>query len=129
MVSEVYKSEQALFLLDYMYVLDECISFSAYIKSFRYSGEHIFKVKYARITEIIFTLELMNRKSLGEVVLCDMESDSFILLKFENEVLYLSGKIGGSTADHNMNFKFEADKSIIGRLIENLNNSLERSIY
>ncbi len=126
MSSEVYKSEQALFFLDYLYTVDENITFSLYIKSMRFSGEYKFCLYYSRITEIIFTLELMNRKLQGEVSINDLDSDSFVLLKFENDGFFVSGRIGASYDEQFMVFKFKADQTLISLLINNLNEALEK---
>ncbi len=126
MGSEVYKSEQALFFLEHLYTIKENITFSVYIKSFRYSGEYSFCVHYKKITEIIFTLELMNRKLEGEVTLKDTGSDAFVMLSFDPKGLFVSGQIGGSHEDNYMVFRFKADQVIIGALINKLSESLEK---
>ncbi len=123
---EVFKSEQALVLIDHLYTVGENITISVYIKSFRYSGEYSFCLHYKKITEIIFSLELMSRKLQGEVTLKDTGSDSFVLLGYEPKGLFVSGQIGGSHEDNYMVFKFKAEHSLISSLIDKLSESLEK---
>ncbi len=129
MGSEVYKSEQALFLIDHLYTVGENFTFSFYIKSNRYSGEYSFCLFYKRLTEIIFTLELMSRKLQGEVTIKDTGSDSLVLIKFEPKGLFVSGQIGGSHEDNYMVFKFKAEPNIIGLVIDSLKAPLEKPQY
>ncbi len=126
MGSEVYKSTESLFLLDYIYTEGEDITFMIYIKSLRYSGEHRFCLRYKKLTEIIFTLELMKRKQQGDVTIADQRSDSYVKIKYINSELYISGQIGGSNEDHFMVFKFKAESSIISAIIANLDGALEK---
>lgn len=116
----LYKSKYAELHLEHLYTVEENITFSITVKSYEFYGKYNFCMHISKIYEYIERLNFMNQSFSGECKIMDSDSNSFICLMFEEQVLKVTGQLGGSYEDNFMKFSFLTDQTLIKLFIEAL---------
>ena len=108
----------------YRYIDDiPCITFGVYYENSRFKGYDVFTLFDNFYIDTIGKIETVYRSLNGSFRIKDIgaDSDGYIDFELNSERLVVQGQLGASFASHSLQFKFEADQT----LIENLLNSIK----
>ena len=86
-----------------------------------FSGQFVYYIEDDNITEYMKSLKILNDEEAGELLITDMDSDSYIKLeKIKYGHMIISGRLGSSFQENYLMFKFPADQTVIPNLIDRL---------
>lgn len=86
-----------------------------------FKGQFVYYIEDDNITEYVKLLKTLNDEVLGELLITDMDSDSYIKLeKIKNGHMIISGRLGSTFQENYLVFKFPADQTLIPNLIDRL---------
>ena len=115
----IIDSEGKKLNIEYLYTVDDYITFNIKVKSQEFSGVSNFSMSKESVTSIIENLSIMYEKLKGFCEIKDCDSDANIKIEMDKYGhLYVFGQIGGSHEDHFMKFKFKADQTVLGRFMK-----------
>lgn len=120
----IYQSTYSELCLEYLYTVEESVTFMVQVKSYDFSGKYNFCLREELIKNYILNLKNMNKSLKGFLRIEDNDSDSFLHLEIVGNKFNISGQLGGSYNDNFMKFAFSADQTIIKLLIETLSSYL-----
>lgn len=113
----LFENDEALF--DIMRLIDGGLLIKIRYKDF--NGQFIYYIEDDNITEYIKSLRTLNDEELGELLITDMDSDSYIKLeKIKHGHMIISGRLGSTFQENYLMFKFTADQTVIPNLINRL---------
>ena len=86
-----------------------------------FNGQFVYYIEDDNIIEYIKSLKALNDEETGELLITDMDSDSYIKLeKIKYGHMVISGRLGSTFQKNYLIFKFPADQTIILNLINRL---------
>lgn len=110
------------------YKTNNYLTFWIKVRSGEFSGASEFCISKEKLKEIIEILTKMHNKLKGNCEIKDYDSDAYIIIGILDNLGHVDiyGQIGGSHQDQYMKFKYIADQTILGNLIQIFKNSLEK---
>ena len=86
-----------------------------------FNGQFVYYIEDDNITEYIKSLKILNNEESGELLITDMDSDSYIKFeKIKHGHMIISGRLGSTFQENYLMFKFPADQTVISNLIDRL---------
>ena len=106
-------------LFDIMQLSDGGLLIKIRYKDF--NGQFVYYIEDDNIVEYIKSLKELNDGDLGELLITDMDSDSYIKLeKIKYGHIIISGQLGSAFQENYLVFKFPADQTVVSNLIDRL---------
>ncbi len=114
---------QVPFEQQYKYIKGSpCITFGILYEGENYKGHDTFTLFDHFYSDIISTIEKTYCALNGTFRIADVGADTDGYIDFEmiNGHLFVKGQLGASFSAHSLRFEFEADQTLIGKLLHNL---------
>ena len=107
--------------LEYLYTVQEYVTFHIYVQSGNFSGESNFCMPKKILTEAIVSLSNVHENLKGSYQINDYDSDDYILFKMlKLGHMEITGQVGGSYNDQFLRYQFECDQTDLLCIIQTL---------
>lgn len=122
----IYENNDSKIAFEYLYKYDEEYSiFVLYVENANFKGRHNFFLYIEDVKSAYEELKCIYGSLSGEVILYDMESESYLKLSANGyDSIIISGKIGGYYDCIKLEFDFKVDQTVISLLKDILKNAL-----
>lgn len=99
-----------------------CITFGISYEDENYKGCDTFTLFDHFYSDIVSAIEKAYRALSGGFRIADggADTDGYIDFEMKNGRLYIKGQLGASFSSHSLRFEFEADQTLIGKLLHDL---------
>ena len=118
----IFVSNNAELIFEYLYTVEEYITFRVYVKSYGFSGASNFCIHTRTLHERRDSMKNLSGLSAGLYEIHDYDSDDFICFRYDEKVLYVTGLLGGSYNDNHMKFSFTADQTVFALIASTFSN-------
>ena len=115
---EIFQNDRSSLNIEHLYTVGAYFTCNIEVKSSGFGGCSNFCISLNDIERTNKELRDMYKNLKGTVLINDSDSDSFIKLEAKDlGQLLCVGEIGGSYRDHSVRFSFQADQTILKRLM------------
>jgi hypothetical protein len=117
----IFNSDEKVLIFEYLYTVENYITFCIKVKSGKFSGASNFCISKDQIIVTVQKLSELYNKLTGFYKLSDYDSDAYITFEMHKlGHMNVFGQIGGSHEDHFMKFKYMVDQTVLINFIQAL---------
>ena len=97
-----------------------CITFGVSYENATFKGYDTFTLFARFYNNILNALKSTHDSLNGTIRICDIgaDTDGYIEFVVKNGVAFVKGQLGASFSSHSLKFEFQADQTLIGRLMQ-----------
>jgi len=97
-----------------------CITFGITYENTNYKGYDTFTLFDRFYNNILNEMKNTYESLDGTFRICDIgaDTDGYIEFVVKNGIVFVKGQLGASFSSHSLKFEFQADQTLIGRLIQ-----------
>ncbi|MEJ8302898.1 hypothetical protein [Saccharibacillus sacchari] len=118
-VQILWESKNEKIVIEYLYDIEGYFTLAVYVQSGWFSGKSNFCIAQDKVNELNSLVKEVELNLEGCIKIEDCDSDAHVVIEASKLGHFnVSGQIGSSYEEQNMNFKFVADQTLLKNMSE-----------